>query len=198
MAEALASRRLWLLLVVYAICGFQDFLVATHVVAFALDEGVDRLLAGNMLAFMGLAGLAGVLIAGILNDRFGPGVPTVLCFVVRIVLCAIVLYSREPAAIVSAALLYGATFWITAPLVVVFARELSGSALLGTVSGLITMVHHAMGGIGALVGASIFDLYGSYDRAIVALLALSVLAFVLSLPLLARSGSRPPFPPAAR
>ena len=198
LAEALASKRLWLLLVIYAICGFQDFLVATHVVAFALDEGVDRLLAGNMLAFMGLAGLAGVLVAGVLNDRFGPGVPTVACFVVRIVLCAIVLYSREPAAIVSAALLYGATFWITAPLVVVFARELTGTALLGTVSGLITMVHHAMGGIGALAGASIFDLYGSYDRAVVALLALSVLAFALSLPLLARSGSRPPFPPGAR
>ena len=51
--EALAGRRLQLLLLIYVICGFQDFLVATHMVAFALDEGVDTLLAGNMLAFMG-------------------------------------------------------------------------------------------------------------------------------------------------
>ena len=187
---ALASRRLQLLLVIYAICGFQDFLVATHVVAFALDEGVDRLLAGNMLAFMGLAGLGGVLLAGALNDRFGPACPTVLCFVIRIALCALVLYSREPGAIVTAALLYGATFWITAPLVVVFAREISGPALLGTVSGLITMVHHAMGGFGALAGASIFDIYGSYHRAIVALLVMSVAAFALTLPLLRRDASQ--------
>ena len=187
---ALASRRLQLLLVIYAICGFQDFLVATHVVAFALDEGVDRLLAGNMLAFMGLAGLGGVLLAGVLNDRFGPACPTALCFVIRIALCALVLYSREPEAIVTAALLYGATFWITAPLVVVFAREMSGPALLGTVSGLITMVHHAMGGFGALAGASIFDIYGSYHRAIVALLVMSVAAFALTLPLLRRDASQ--------
>ena len=189
---ALASRRLQLLLVIYAICGFQDFLVATHIVAFALDEGVGRLLAGNMLAFMGLAGLGGVLLGGALNDRFGPVCPTALCFVIRIVLCALVLLSREPEVIVTAALLYGATFWITAPLVVVFAREISGPALLGTVSGLITMVHHAMGGFGALAGASIFDIYGSYYRAIVALLVMSVAALALTLMLLRRSGTTSP------
>ena len=113
--EALASRRLQLLLVIYVVCGFQDFLVATHMVAFALDEGVDTLLAGNMLAFMGLTGLAGVLLAGVLNDRFGPVLPTALCFALRIVLCALLLLSREPAVIVGAALLYGVTFWMTAP-----------------------------------------------------------------------------------
>ena len=185
--EALASNRLRLLLVIYAICGFQDFLVATHVVAFALDEGVDTLLAGNMLAFMGLTGLAGVLLAGVLNDRFGPVLPTVLCFVLRIGVSALVLASREPAFIVGAALLYGVTFWMTAPLAVVFAREVAGLALLGTVSGLITMVHHGAGGIGALAGASVFDTYGSYTNAFAAMLVLSVVAVVLS-GLLARRG----------
>ena len=178
--EALASKRLQLLLVIYAICGFQDFLVATHVVAFALDEGVDYLLAGNMLAFMGLTGLAGVLLAGVLNDRYGPVLPTVLCFVLRIGVSALVLATREPAFIVVAALLYGVTFWMTAPLAVVFAREVAGFALLGTVSGLITLVHHAAGGIGALAGASVFDTYGSYTNAFAAMLVLSVLAVVLS------------------
>ena len=179
--EALASRRLQLILVIYVVCGFQDFLVATHVVAFALDEGVDTLLAGNMLAFMGLTGLAGVLLAGVLNDRFGPVLPTALCFGLRIVLCALLLLSREPAVIVGAALLYGVTFWMTAPLAVVFAREHASFALLGTVSGLITMVHHAAGGIGALAGASIFDAYGSYTGAFVAVLVLSVVALGLTL-----------------
>ena len=179
--EALASPRLQLLLVIYLVCGFQDFLVATHMVAFALDEGVDTLLAGNMFAFMGLTGLAGVLLAGVLNDRFGPVVPTALCFALRIVLCALLLLSREPSVIVGAALLYGVTFWMTAPLVVVFARESASIALLGTVSGLITMVHHVAGGIGALAGASIFDAYGSYTNAFVAMLILSGVALGLTL-----------------
>ena len=178
---ALASRRLQLLLLIYAVCGFQDFLVATHMVAFALDEGVDSFVAGNMLAFMGLAGLVGVLLAGVLNDRFGPVVPTALCFALRTVLCALLLTGSGTAVIVGAALLYGVTFWMTAPLAVVFARESAALALLGTVSGLITMVHHAAGGIGALVGASVFDLYGSYTYAFVAMLVLSVVALGLTL-----------------
>ena len=94
--------------------------------------------------------------------------------------CVLVLASRAPEAIVGAALLYGATFWITAPLAVVFARQVSAFALLGTVSGLITMVHHAAGGIGALAGAWVFDAHGSYTRAFVAMLLLSVVALGLT------------------
>ena len=181
--EALRSRRLRLLLVIYAICGFQDFLVATHVVAFAVDEGVDALFAGNILAFMGLAGLAGVLLTGAMNDRCGPVPPTAVCFLLRTVLCASLLLSRDPAVIAGAALLFGVTFWVTAPLTVVFGREVAAASLLGAVTGLITMVHHSAGGLGALVGATIFDAYGSYDAAFVLMLVLSAAALALTLAL---------------
>src|SRR5690606_36688959 len=62
--EAARTQQFWLLLVIYAICGFDDFFVATHVVAFAQDRGVNAFLAGNLLAVMGLMGLIGVVAAG--------------------------------------------------------------------------------------------------------------------------------------
>ena len=188
--EVLASRRLWVLLVIYAICGFQVFLMATHVVAFAVDEGVDALLAGNMLAFMGLTGLGGVLLTGVLNDRYGPVLPTVICFALRTVLFAVLLVSREPAVIVGMVLLFGVTFWITAPLTVVFGREIAAMSLLGTVTGLITMVHHSAGGLGALVGGAVFDADGTYDRAFLLMLVLSAVALALSLALWRRGAVR--------
>ena len=49
------------------------------------------------------------------------------------------------------------------------------------ICGLITMAHHVAGGIGALAGASIFDAYGSYTQAFVAMLVLSVVALGLTL-----------------
>ena len=122
------------------------------------------------------AAAARFLLAGVLNDRFGPVLPTVLCFVLRIVVCALVLASRAPEAVVCAALPCGAAFWITAPLAVVFARQVSAFALLGTVSGLITMVDHVAGGSGALAGAWVFDAHGSYAHAFAAMLHLSVVA----------------------
>ena len=181
--QAFRSTKLWILLLVYAICGFQDFLVATHVVAFALDEGISAMIAGNMLAFMGLAGLAGVLITGLLNDRYGPVLPTALCFLIRIAVFSAILFSQTPAIIVGAALLYGTTFWITAPLTVVFAQRLCNFALLGTLSGLITMVHHFAGGLGAFSGGWIFETSGTYEPAFQALLVMSVVALLLTWPL---------------
>src|SRR2546430_483105 len=43
---AARTRQFWLLLAIYAICGFNDFFVPTHVVAFAQDRGVDAYVAG--------------------------------------------------------------------------------------------------------------------------------------------------------
>ena len=62
--EAARTRRFWLLLLVYAICGLDDFFVTTHVVAMAEDSGLDPLFSGHLLALMGLTGLAGVIAAG--------------------------------------------------------------------------------------------------------------------------------------
>ncbi len=50
------------------ICGFDDFFVTTHVVAFAQDRGVDAFLAGNLLALMGLTGADRRVAAGAFID----------------------------------------------------------------------------------------------------------------------------------
>ena len=176
----LGSGQLWLLGGVYAICGFQDFFVATHVVAFATDTGIDHALAGNLLALMGLMGLIGVLASGLLSDAFGPACPTMVCFLMRIVIFALVLYSHAAPAVAVFALLYGFTFLMTAPLTVVFAGNTFGPVRLGTVSGIISMVHQITGGLGALGGAVIFDLTNSYQSAFAVMLALAVLAAAMT------------------
>ncbi len=172
----LTSRQFWLLLVVYSICGFQDFFVATHVVAFATDEGVSQVLAGNLLALMGLMGVAGVMTSGLLADAWGATRPAGLCFLLRIAIFGLVLLDQGTASIVAFALLYGLTFLITAPLTVIFAGNIFGMARLGTVSGAISMVHQITGGLGAYAGAFSYDRWASYDGAFALMLALSLIA----------------------
>ena len=170
------SGQLWLLGGIYAICGFQDFFVATHVVAFALDIGFGALIAGNLLALMGVMGLLGVLASGFLADRIGPARPTLLCFAMRIGIFVLVILSQSKPAVMMFALLYGFTFLMTAPLTVIFSGNIFGSARLGRISGTISMIHQISGGIGALAGALAFDIWGSYDRAFLLMLTLSVVA----------------------
>ncbi len=173
---AFASRQLWLLVAIYGVCGFQDFFVATHVVAFAEDQGVGPLLAGNMLALMGLLGLFGVIASGLLADAFGAARPTAMCFALRIAIFAGIIYFQSTLGILVFALAYGFTFLITAPLTVVFAGNIFGTARLGAISGVISMVHQVAGGLGAFVGAFIFDQRGSYDGAFVLMFLLSFVA----------------------
>tara|TARA_B100000676_G_scaffold288851_1_gene320772 strand:- start:4511 stop:5692 length:1182 start_codon:yes stop_codon:yes gene_type:complete len=173
---------LWLLLL-YALCGFHDFLMATHVVAALVDEGVSPFIAGNMYALMGAAGLAGVLLTGVFSDRWGPELPTIVCFVLRIVIFGGLLVSESHATIVTLALLFGATFWITAPLTVVFVARQFGTASLGVLAGTVTLVHHACGGMGALLGGAVFDRFGNYDMAYWVALVTSIAAIICTLKL---------------
>ena len=163
----LASRELWLLIVIYGVCGFQDFFVATHMVAFAIDQGIGRLLAGNVLALMGILGLIGVLTSGFLSEAFGVTRPVMLCFLVRLPVFAFILFVQETSAIAAFAFAYGFTFLITAPLTVVFAGNLFGPSRLG-----------------AFVGAAVvFDRWESYDGAFALMAALAVVAKVATLSL---------------
>ena len=176
--DVLAAREFWLVTIMYTVCGFQDFFFATHIVAFAQDRGVSDFLAGNILAFMGLAGLVGVLLSGGLADRHGACRPTLLCFFLRIALFGYILFMQDAVSIAAVALVYGFTFTMTAPLTVVFAGNIFGTARLGSVSGLINMTHQVAGGLGAFIGAVIFDATGSYTGAFALMFALSVLAAV--------------------
>jgi len=190
LGEAARTSRFWLLLAIYAICGLDDFFVTTHVVAFAQDRGLGILAAGNLLAFMGLTGLAGVIASGLTSDRIGPIWPTAAAFAARIVVFGWIAIDQSPISIAVFALVFGATFLVTAPLTVVFVRESFGTKNLGALTGLITMVHQVFGGVGAYAGAAIFDATGSYDAAFVLMLASAAIAFALTA-MLTRAATRP-------
>ena len=179
--EAARTRRFWLLMGVFALCGFNDFFVTAHVVAFAQDSGVEALLAGNLLAVMGVTGLAGVLWAGAAADRYGPVWPTLVAFLVRIAAFALVLIDQSTVSVAVFALAFGFTFLITAPPCVLFVRASFGVRHLGALTGLITMVHHAFGGLGAWIGAVAFDQSGSYAPAFAAMLVATLAATALTL-----------------
>jgi len=177
------SKYMWLLLVIFGICGFQDFFVNTHLVAFAKDNEISNALSGFILALMGLMGLPGVIICGYITDRFGPAIPTLICFLIRTVIFAIIIYYQNTSTIVIFSLFYGSTFLITAPLVAIYAKQVFGSKLMGLTGGIIIMIHQLLGGLGAVFGAVIFDNLGRYDVAFIVSLVTSILAILISLKL---------------
>jgi predicted MFS family arabinose efflux permease len=183
LTEALHTPRFWVVLGIYALCGFDDFFVSTHVVAFAQDKGIDAYLAGNLLALMGVTGLFGVIAAGLFGDRFGPVWTTAASFAVRMAMFALIAVDQSPLSVAIFALVFGVTFLVTAPLTILFVRDYFGTRYLGSIVGLITMVHHIFGGMGALIGAALFDATGQYTAAFVVMFVASTVALALSLSL---------------
>ena len=178
--QAASTRQFWLLLGVYALCGLDDFFVSTHVVAFAQDRGLDAFLAGNLLALMGLTALAGVVASGAWSDRSGPVWPTAASFVARLAIFALILVDQSTVSVAIFALVFGATFLVTAPLTAIFVVQSFGTRNLGALTGLIIMVHHVFGGIGAYLGAAAFDRLGGYDPAFAVIMFSNALALALT------------------
>jgi len=107
--------------------------------------------------------------------------PTAASFAARIIVFGWIAIDQSPPSIAIFALVFGATFLMTAPLTVLFVRDHFGLKHLGALTGLITMVHQIFGGIGAYGGALIFDAAGSYNAAFAIVGTASATALVLTL-----------------
>jgi predicted MFS family arabinose efflux permease len=107
--------------------------------------------------------------------------PTALTFAARVAVFALVMVDQSTISVVIFALVFGATFLVTAPLTVVFVLENFGTRHLGAITGLITMVHQICGGVGAYFGAVLFDATGNYNAAFAAMFALSLAAMLVTL-----------------
>jgi len=126
-------------------------------------------------------GEIGVVAAGASSDKSGPIRATAWTFLARIGAFALIAIDQSAASVAIFALVFGATFLATGPLTVVFVRESFGMRHLGALSGLITMVHHICGGIGAYLGAALFDATTSYNAAFIAMLISAMIALILTL-----------------
>jgi predicted MFS family arabinose efflux permease len=192
LGEAARTRRFWLLLLTFAICGFDDFFVSTHIVAFAQDKGLSALFAGNLLALMGLMAMIGVLWSGIWCDKRGVLFPLLVCFVIRIAAFGLILLDQSSVTVLVFTISFGLTFMMTAPLTVIAVRNAFGNKQLGTICGFTIMVHHAFGGLGAWFGGLAFDARGSYDAAFGVMLIVSIIAAGATLALKREGVDRPP------
>ena len=189
--EASRTKQFWLLIGIFAVCGFDDFFVTTHVVAFAQDRGLDAYVAGNLLAAMGIVGLMGVILAGGWGDRSGPIAPTIATFAARVAVFGLVAVDQSPLSVMIFAMVFGVSFLATAPLTVLFIRDSFGTRHLGAIGGLIVMIHHMCGGLGAYVGAVVFDGTGSYDVVFI-VMCMASLAAALFTWSLSRAGPADP------
>ncbi len=191
LAEAMRTRSLWLFAVVMFICGAADFLILTHLVAMVTDYGVSPQTGANMLAWLGLLSMGGILLAGPAADTIGNKIPIAATFAFRIVLFAILFTYKGPASFWVFALGFGFTFLITAPLTPTLLAKLYGVIELGFISGFIVMAHTLGGGLWAYLGGVIFDSTGDYNLVLLVSAGMAVVGLVCTLLIREERHTRP-------
>ncbi len=179
--EAMRTYSFWFFVVVMFICGSGDFLVTTHLIPFVTDKGVSPITAGNMLAWLGLMSLPGMLVAGPASDRIGNKTPIALAFAIRVLVFILIIRYQSTASFYLFALVFGFTLLITAPLTATLAGKLYGFSHVGVLAGFITTIHHLGGGFWAYLGGATFDATQSYDTIFIYSAIAAGVSFVFTL-----------------
>ncbi|MGI5940050.1 MAG: MFS transporter [Thermoleophilia bacterium] len=180
-AEAMRTRSLWMFAILMFFCGGGDYFVATHLVPMVTDYGISTATASNMLAWLGLMSLVGILIAGPASDAIGNKLPIATTFVLRIIVFVMLLKFKGVVPFWIFSLTFGVTLMVTAPLTPTLVSALYGVTHIGFISGFVTTLHMVGAGLFAYLGGLIFDKTDSYNLALLISAVLAAVALVCTL-----------------
>jgi len=179
--EASRTRELWILIGLYACAGFfiQIALVSTTI--YAVDLGAPEFRAASLLSVMGLGSIAGRLIGGFASDRFGTRPVLVAATLMMAAQFGLLLVSRDFRALLFFAGLFGITYGEILCAMPLLPAETFGLRHHGALLGVITFASTLGGGMGPLAAGFLFDFFRNYNVVWSVCLAVSLMAFVLSL-----------------
>jgi MFS family permease len=181
LSEAMRTRSLWLFTIAMFVCGGADSLITTHLVPMITDYGISTAVGANMLAWLGLLGLPGILLAGPAADVIGNKLPIAITFALRVALLVMLLRLKGLMPFWIFSLGFGFTLLVTAPLTTTLVGTLYGVTHIGFISGFIVTVHMMGGGLWAYLGGVVFDRTGDYDLAFLISAGMAALAFACTL-----------------
>lgn len=194
--DALRTRTLWYLLLVFFLTPVGMFSVTTHQVVYAVDRGYGQLTAVTIFGLVGALSSIGRFAFGALSDRFGRAATGVLSYGLTALGILALLFAPGPPLLwplYAYALLFGLSFGARGPIISALTAELYRGRSYGAIFGMISVGQGLGMALGPYLAGAIFDALGSYRAAF----GLAVLCTAAAAVLLARAGARPPVAAAA-
>lgn len=195
-SEAMKDPSYWLLHAGFFTCGFHIAFLVTHLPGEVQLCGLPPSVASWSLAIIGLANIAGSLLAGWGVGRYRSKYILFWMYGSRALLVALYLMAPKTALtfyLFAAGL--GFTWLATVPPTAGVVGKLFGTRYLATLFGLTLLSHQIGGFFGAWLGGLAMERYQNYDLMWYADMALAALAAVVNLPI--REAKLEPRPQAA-
>lgn len=187
--DAFRSAPMWQLSLSYWVCGVTTGSIAVHYVRWATSEGISPATAALAFGVLSAINAAGVIAVGIVSDRMPRKTLLGVVYLVRGVAFLLLVVLPGPWALWGFALVGGMSWLATVPLTTSLAADVYGLTHLGTLAGMITLIHQLGGALAVYLFGLTFDAIGSYDPAFLAGAVLLVGAGILSLAIRERAYS---------
>ena len=167
--EALADRRLWLLVTAWMLLGFNQMMMSIHLVSYVKDRGVTLERAALALTILGTGTIFGRILVGMAADRLGTKPMFWVCLTVQTTTLVSIIAGP------SLSILNFLLFWLglsaagSDTTLVKGAVETFGVRSIGAVMGVLSLGWRCGAALGPTAAGFIYDATGTY-----------VLAFALS------------------
>ncbi|MBI3969492.1 MAG: MFS transporter [Chloroflexi bacterium] len=182
MSVVMQSGDFWLLCGTFFICGSTTIgLVGTHLIPFAIDQGISPQVAAVAFGVMGLSNFLGAMASGSLSDRYDPRYLLFVYYTMRGLTLIALPMIAGPVGLFGFVLLSGLNYVTTVPTTSVLAADIFGKRSVGTVFGWISFSHQVGAATMSYVAGAIYVYTGSYTGAFMLGGALALGAGMLSL-----------------
>jgi predicted MFS family arabinose efflux permease len=152
-ADVLREWRFWRIALSFGICGLHVCFLAVHMPGVIERCGLPASLAGPWVALFGAANIAGSVAMGMLLRRHDAGRLLAGAYAVRVVGIVAVLWLPPTLPVLAGfALVMGASFMATLPPTSQLVAQAYGTARLGTLFGVVMLVHQVGGFAGIWIG----------------------------------------------
>ena len=174
--EALRTKQVWLISLVYFCAYFVYNVFVVHMVTYAMGQGIPSAKAAGIMAFLGAAGIAGRIIMGMFTDRIGNKQAMVLSTGLMMLALCWLLVAKDLCML----FLFGVTFGfghggistMESPIV----ANIFGMRSHGIILGLVFFCDTVGGAIGPFLAGHIFDVTSTYTLAFVLCAILGVIS----------------------
>ena len=164
--EALQTLAFWQLAGSFFTCGFSMSLLSAHGIPMLTDHGYSPMFASWALGVLGGSSIGFTVMLGALGDRFGRRPVLSAIYAGRILIFAGFFLIRDnPAAILAVAVLGGITMAGTGSMTSALTADIYGRFSVGSVFGLIFLVHQTGSALGSWLAGALFESTGGYGAA---------------------------------
>ncbi|MBI2954408.1 MAG: MFS transporter [Chloroflexi bacterium] len=179
--RAVRSHTFWMLAIGFFTCGFTgQGTVATHLVAYTVQRGIEPTVAATALGVAGGVSALGTILTGYLTDHIGRKTPLGTVYFIRGVAIFLLLFVDEPIRLFLFAIVYGLGSFATVPPTSAITAHTFGRASQGIIYGTISSIHQIGGALGSYTGGLLFDLTGTYQTPFLMAAALCFIAATAS------------------